>query len=146
MTSTTLKPPTRNWEYYEKKFRQLFEEFARDVLVDQADHYMNMVGFTPVSDAPLSKDPHEGWEEEGAHVIVYRYRNDQNMELDFRFSFNPLAGLSFEVDFEEAGMLMYSGPYDEIDSDLWESIMDSIEDGEDEIAKQRERERFKVVK
>jgi hypothetical protein len=79
-------------------------------------------------------------------VIVYRYRNDQNMELDFRFSFNPLAGLSFEVDFEEAGMLMYSGPYDEIDSDLWESIMDSIEDGEDEIAKQRERERFKVVK
>jgi hypothetical protein len=74
-------------------------------------------------------------EKEGIHVIVYRYRNAQDMEIDLRFSFNPLAGMDFEIDFEEAGMLMYSGPYDEVDFDLWESMMDSIEDGEDEVAK-----------
>ena len=79
-------------------------------------------------------------------MIVYRYRNAQDMEIDFRFSFHPLAGMDFEIDFEEAGMLIYTVPYDEIDPDLWESMMDSIEDGEDEVARTRERAHLKVIK
>ncbi len=33
-----------------------------------------------------------------------------------------------------------------MDPDLWESMMDSIEDGEDEVAKTRERGHLKVGK
>jgi hypothetical protein len=49
MTSKKSESSPRDWEYYQETFRELFEEFTRDVLVDQADHYMNMVGFTPGS-------------------------------------------------------------------------------------------------
>jgi len=55
----------------------------------------------------------------------------------FRFSFHPFTGVEFNIDFDEAGMVIYSGPYDELDSDRWDSIMDTIEDGEDDIFKQR---------
>ena len=59
MTDNKSQPP-RDWEYYQEKFRELFEQFTRDVLVDQADHDMNMVGFTAVIYEPLRDDPREG--------------------------------------------------------------------------------------
>jgi hypothetical protein len=37
MTSKKSDSPPRDWEYYQEKFRGLFEEFARDVSVDQAN-------------------------------------------------------------------------------------------------------------
>ncbi len=78
----------------------------------RADRCMNMVRFSPVSHEPLREDPRERWEEEeGTHGILRRHRNREDMEIEVRFSFNPFAGMDFEIDFEEVGMLMYSRPY-----------------------------------
>jgi hypothetical protein len=137
----------RDRDYYRDRFRELFEEFTRDVLVHQVDYYMNMVGFHRWNDDPLQADADEDFEEKKhAVLMVFRYRNAEEMEFDFRFSFDPLGGPEFNIDFQQAGMLINSGPYDKLDLDGWQSIMDTIEDGEDEISKQRDRQRFTVVK
>ena len=57
MASKKSESPPRDWEYYQEKFRELFQEFTRDVSVDQVDHYTNMVEFSPVSHEPLLEDP-----------------------------------------------------------------------------------------
>ncbi|MGO9120114.1 MAG: hypothetical protein ACLQPD_21175 [Desulfomonilaceae bacterium] len=146
MTSDRQLPdPTE--EYYRDRFKPFFEEFIREVLLKQADHYMAMVGFHRIDEDPLPQEPDENMgERAGGSVMVYGYQNNHEMEFEFRFFFHPFTGVEFNIDFEEAGMLIYSGPYGEVDSDVWESIMDTIEDGEDEILRRRERQRLTVVK
>jgi len=135
------------FEYYRKTFVELFEEFTRKVFLDQVDHYMHMVEFRRVDDEPVLQEPDENLgENNGASILVWSYRNDRQIEFDFRLAFHPLLGLEFNIDFEAAGSLIYSGPYVGVDEDRWDCILDSIEDGVDEVAKQRERKRFKVVK
>ena len=141
------QPPNPTEEYYPDRFRPLFEEFIREVLLKKADNYMAMVGFDRIDEDPLPHEPDENLEEKaGGSVMVYRYQNTSEMEFEFRFFFHPFTGMEFNIDFEEAGMLICSGPYGEVDSDVWESIMDTIEDGEDEVSRLQERLRFKVVK
>ena len=145
--TTDRQPPDSTEEYYRDRFKPVFEEFIREVLLKQADHYMAMVGFHRIDEDPLPQEPDENMgERAGGSVMVYRYQNTSEMEFEFRFFFHPFTGVEFNIDFEEAGMLIYSGPYAEVDSDLWDSIMDTIEDGEDEVFRLRERQRFKVVK
>ncbi len=55
--------------------------------------------------------------------MVFGYRNAEEMECDFRFSFHPLAGPELNIDFQQAGMLINSGPYDRLDPDGSESMM-----------------------
>lgn len=141
------KPPNPGEDFYRDRFKAVFEEFTRDVLLEQADHYMAMVGFRRFNKEPLPQEPDQDMAEKaGGSVLVYRYGNGHEMEFDFRFSFHPFTDVEFNIDFEEAGMLIYSGPYDELDSDRWDSIMDTIEDGEDEALRQRGRQKFKIVK
>jgi hypothetical protein len=134
-------------DHYRDRFKPLFEEFIREVLLKQADHYMAMAGFHRIDEDPLPQEPDENLGEgAGGSVMVYRYKNEHEMAFEFRFFFHPFTGVEFNIDFEEAGMVIYSGPYGEVDSEVWDSIMDTIEDGEDEVFRLRERLRFKVVK
>jgi hypothetical protein len=107
----TMEAHDRQLDHYLNQFGQLFKDFSRDVLADQADHYMTMVGFQRLDGEPLrvEHDPDLG-EREGATVLVCKNRNAADVEFIIRFSFHPPAGLEFNVDFEEAGMLIHPGP------------------------------------
>ena len=147
MNTQESKPLNRDRDYYRDRFKELFEEFTRDVLLHQVDHYMNMVGFQRWNDDPWQVAADEDLEEnKDAVLMVFGYRNAEEMEFDFRFSFHPLAGPEFNIDFQQAGMLINSGPYDRLDPHGWVSIMDTIEDGEEQILKQRDRQRLTIVK
>ncbi len=63
MNTQESKPLDRNRDYYRDRFKELFEEFTRDVLLHQVDHYMNKVGFQRWNDDPRQVAADEDLEE-----------------------------------------------------------------------------------